>query len=257
MIYLVFSFDDGLLDFKENALPILRKYGFRATVNVISGFVDNSIVTDFSYLSVKDIVFLNRNGFEIANHTNSHMKHASFEELLDCNSKINEWCNEDMVRGVAMPKYAKPSESAYRYIKLYKPPYITYQVSKYPVFLNLIRRIIYKIKFLKRKTTLSKYQYNNQIMMYKRNSTFFYRVEVGINVDPEILFQSLESVKNNYCITLCLHSIADDVSKTDYPKGAWTPEQFDLFCNLVKQNNQIKVVTQLEACSPMSRKVKK
>ena len=39
MKYIVFSFDNGLIDFKNNALPILMKYGFKATINVIKGIL--------------------------------------------------------------------------------------------------------------------------------------------------------------------------------------------------------------------------
>ena len=126
MRYIVFSFDDGLADFKDNALPILNKYGFKCTINVISGFSDGTITTDFNYLSVDDIIELNNNGFDIANHTNSHLKGGSFDELLLCNQKINQWCGKQGVVGIAMPKYEKPNQSAINFVKQLNPPYITY-----------------------------------------------------------------------------------------------------------------------------------
>lgn len=255
MINLVLSFDDGLLDFKEFALPILRKHGFKATINVISGFSDKTIQTSYKYLDKNDVVELYNDGFEIANHTNSHMKYASYDELDQCNKKINQWCNSSTVLGIAMPKYAKPSQSAEEFINKFSPPYITYEVSKFPFFLNIFRRIIFKIKLLLRKTTLNQYRYTNQIKMYKKYSKFFYRIEVGAKTNPILLYESLKSVKNNHCLTLCFHSVSDDPNSSDYPKGAWTPESFDRFLNLVKNDKRIRIITQIEACMPTIRGV--
>ena len=135
--FVVFSFDDGLIDFKNNALPILDLYGFKASVNIISGFSDKSIVPHYRCLTIDDIKLLYLSGHEIANHTNSHKKHGSYEELDICNNKINNWCNHDKIVGIVMPKYAKPSKSSYKFIKKKKPPYFTYEPRHFFSFLTI------------------------------------------------------------------------------------------------------------------------
>ena len=91
--------------------------------------------------------------------------------------------------------------------------------------------------------------------MYKKLSKFFYRIEVCEKTNPILLYESLKSVKSNHCLTLCFHSISDDPNSSDYLKGAWTPQRFDQFLNLVKNDKRIRVVTQIEACSPTARGV--
>ena len=82
MKYIVLSFDDSMLDFKLNALPLLNKYEFKACINTITGFVDKSISSETQYLSINDIVQLDKDGFEIAAHSNSHIKPISIKESM-------------------------------------------------------------------------------------------------------------------------------------------------------------------------------
>src|SRR6185312_674219 len=39
---LILSFDDGFLDFFENALPLLKKYGMPCNLNVVTNCLDNN-----------------------------------------------------------------------------------------------------------------------------------------------------------------------------------------------------------------------
>lgn len=63
----VITFDDGYLDNYRNALPILQKYGMRATVFIIAGQVGQP-----EYLSWDDIIRLQQQGTEIGSHTVHH-----------------------------------------------------------------------------------------------------------------------------------------------------------------------------------------
>ena len=249
MKYVVLSFDDGLIDFKNNALPILIKYGLKATINVISGYSDLSVSTDYGYLSVDDIKILNKSGFEIANHTNSHIKYGSYEELEQCNKKINKWCETDTVLGIAMPKYAKPSESANQFIEAFNPPYVTYESQKVVSLNNIFRRLIWKLKSTLKKNDLNISSYAIQRKVYKKgHATFFRRIEVGKDTDPILLYDSLKTIRDNWCITLCFHSVTNNVDETPYPKGSCTILQFEKICKLIGSNSQFAVVTQIDAC---------
>ena len=47
MRYVILSFDDGRRDFFTNALPVLRKYQLKATLNVVSDFVGHAGLSVF------------------------------------------------------------------------------------------------------------------------------------------------------------------------------------------------------------------
>lgn len=250
MKYIVFSFDDGLLDFKLVALPILNKYNFKATLNIISGFVDKTVPYKGEYLGVEDISYLFANGFEIANHTDSHLKHGSFEEFFKCNQKINEWCGtSNVIYGIAMPKYSKPTNDSIRYLKQYNPPYITYEVQKELSTRNFLRRFRYKILSIVNKNKVAKLSYAIQRKTYKiHSSTCFRRIEVGKDIDCRVLFEALKSIKDGWCITLCFHSISNDYMSTTYPKGCLSINQFSLLLDLLYNDKNFMVKTQLEVC---------
>lgn len=249
MKYIVFSFDDGLIDFKTNALEILNHYNAKATINVISGFSDLSIQTNYKYLSVEDIKSLYEQGFEIANHTDLHIKHGSYEELMTCNNKINIWCGTSRILGIVMPKYAKPNDSATTFIKDYKPPYVTYERQKIVSLNNFIKRFWWKIKSIISKTDLNLLTYSIQRKAYRKGrDKNFKRFEVGFDIEPESLYKSLKTIPNGFCVTLCFHSVVNDVDSTPYPKGSCTIQQFENICKLICRDKELQVVTQIEAC---------
>ncbi|MBU2595377.1 polysaccharide deacetylase family protein [Patescibacteria group bacterium] len=64
----VLTFDDGYKDVVDNALPVLKEYGFRGVVFVI---VDN--VGKPGYLSFDDLALLKNEGWEIGSHSLTHL----------------------------------------------------------------------------------------------------------------------------------------------------------------------------------------
>lgn len=61
------TFDDGYVDNYTNAYPILKEFGFSATVFMISGALDSS-----GFLSTSQIQDLAANGWTIGAHTKNH-----------------------------------------------------------------------------------------------------------------------------------------------------------------------------------------
>ncbi len=95
----VLTFDDGYRDFYENAWPLLRSYGFHATVFVITGFLDTP-----RYLTWDMVRELDRSGLvEIGGHTVHHvdLTQASdkdlVQELTDCQRALSEALGHSVV----------------------------------------------------------------------------------------------------------------------------------------------------------------
>ncbi len=77
--FVMFSFDDAYVDIFENALPILKKYGFGAIIFVPAGLVGEYNKWDYHVVKVKkqiaswsDIEYALKEGFEIGSHTITH-----------------------------------------------------------------------------------------------------------------------------------------------------------------------------------------
>ena len=72
------TFDDGYQDNYLKAAPILRKYGFTATVFMISGDID--AVPE--YLTKNELVELTKDGWQIESHTVNHLYLTSLSKEL-------------------------------------------------------------------------------------------------------------------------------------------------------------------------------
>ena len=68
------TFDDGYEDNYTNAFSILKKYNFKATIFVITGFVDK----DKQFLSSNQLKEMQNNGIDIESHTYLHDKLGTY-----------------------------------------------------------------------------------------------------------------------------------------------------------------------------------
>ena len=119
------TFDDGFKDNFENALPVLKKYGFPATLFVVSGLIGKTNtwmlekkMPERELISYEEIQAMAKNKIEIGSHTVSHADMTSIgpEELSEEVRKSKEDIESETgipVRFFAYP-YGRLNESARR-----------------------------------------------------------------------------------------------------------------------------------------------
>jgi peptidoglycan/xylan/chitin deacetylase (PgdA/CDA1 family) len=82
----VLTFDDGFVDNYENALPILKKFGFSPTVFVVVKRVEDG---NQYYLSWQEMRELAQNNFILGSHTLNHQK-LSFLDTMTIKHELRE-----------------------------------------------------------------------------------------------------------------------------------------------------------------------
>jgi peptidoglycan/xylan/chitin deacetylase (PgdA/CDA1 family) len=71
---LMIHFDDGILNNATIAAPLLQKYGFTGWFQVITDYLDNPAVTDYSTMSWEQAKDLMQNGHEVCSHSCTHKR---------------------------------------------------------------------------------------------------------------------------------------------------------------------------------------
>jgi peptidoglycan/xylan/chitin deacetylase (PgdA/CDA1 family) len=100
-------FDDGWQSQWENAIPVLDRYGFKASFAIITGYVDDKLP---AYMSWSEIVKLAKNGEDIVSHSYSHQPLATLD-----NASINYQLSQSKAdlnrKGISSPVFVYPSGS--------------------------------------------------------------------------------------------------------------------------------------------------
>lgn len=110
--YVVLTFDDGYANNLEYATPILHKYGYKATIFMITGFVNNE-----DFLTAGQLKTMRIMGWEIGSHSDTHLlmgeqKRSKIEWEAFISKQYLEYSTRQMVNFVAYPFGSFTKETA-------------------------------------------------------------------------------------------------------------------------------------------------
>lgn len=246
-INIVLSFDDGLIDFKENALPVLERFGIKGTINIVSGFLDGSINNGYVHLTIDDIKMIKQMGHEIAVHSNSHTKNSTIEDFILCRNKLNKIFGDDSY-GVVIP-YSRivPKQLVKDFREsgfLYLCDYGKKECRK-PLYAKIARVIYHFYRNKHFRIFLDGYSYVYNRSDFNKFFPCFFRLPASRDNRPKDIIRFLKKVKNDSYIVIMLHSIINDKDTAcEWPYGAWTIDEFNYFLSVLTKKKGIRFFTQ-------------
>lgn len=247
--YIVFSFDDGRRSQCEVAYKVLQKYGMKATINVVTEFVENS--SEFDSIGTQSVSWnelqemCTVGGWEIANHGATHKN--TVEDIR------NWFLHEEVVKngwnkqcGFASPGSALTDENSGNVQKLMKNEDILYIRSGkqtrregivYVAF-TLLNRLVHGKRI---------FRLLNRDCILTENKEIIKAIGItAYDTDNQVKY-FLKKLKDNECVILMFHSIlpsTDIKDAKDY--WYWEKEKLESLCEFIRQDDSYKVVTTKE-----------
>lgn len=247
-LYISLSFDDGRVDNYINVLPILEKYRLKATIHIISGYIDgtyhNKLASSPGPCSINQLLEMKEKGFEISLHGDMHITEK--DDYNTCVKKLKEWKLIENKYGFSIP-HSDETKLTNDFIKNLKTTETKYiRTGKNLKKIN----IKYKLLYLLSVAFSSKYFFNlyNDINVNKINeinSMLLHSIVVKKNTKWKMIKNLIDKRKNkSEWIILMFHSVLEEkdplYNESDW---AWSIENFERLCEyLFKLQNRNEIV---------------
>ena len=250
MKYVVLSFDDARKDFYINALPILKKYRLKATLNVITEYVGKNDLTVFASgnhvcMSYDEIIEANNYGIEIASHSADHTN--NIEKVRE---SLN-WLKENIKEG----EYGFASPGSV----IYSGNYSTYRNlltehdCAYIRSGTVLRRegfiqiLLYVLSKYSRLPFFYKLLNKRNILSTEKKYDYYPSITCNADTSAKQIISVIKSLKENQACILMFHSILYN-NDPGYGKDKWynTIEDFENICRVVMEEPDLSVVTNME-----------
>lgn len=221
---IIFSFDDALLDFYTNVFPILKKYGVKATLNVITGFSDKTVPSDYRCCSIEQLKEMSDYGIEIANHSDDHVFPEPLEGYDLAQKKLQKWFPDIQVCGVATPFTQQVPTGFFEWCIDNGIKYVRLGDCA-PT--RKIQRFIIKSQLISHRRI---YCINNSHYSKKNKVKVIYSFPIMANKSADEYKSIIELCSFNPRVTLMFHSLVksgDKCNECQYPEGAWTINKFE------------------------------
>ena len=112
----IITFDDGYKDLIENALPLLKKYNFKATCLIVTNLIGksnmwdehNNDIKDKELMNLSDIDFWLKNGMNIGSHSKNHKKLTLLNQKDAKDEIINSKTELESLTGTSINSFCYP-----------------------------------------------------------------------------------------------------------------------------------------------------
>ena len=250
---IVFSFDDGREDTYGNAVSILKKYGYRATVNIATDYLLNpSQYTGGSFknhkpMTVAQVIELYKDGFEIAGHGNKHKNETA--DILEGIELLGKWGIDVHDIGFASP-YSFLTRSNLSSIQCEKD--VSYIRSGIQVRRN---GILYSALYYLQEKCSSKllfYLLNKAaIITGPADDHFYIGVTITNKTTAEQLTYLIGKMPENSGIVLIFHSVEQYKGNPD--RWSWKMNNLEKLCSFLRDKEKFEVLTMHDYVKKMQR----
>ena len=244
----VLSFDDGREDTYTNAWPILKQYGLRGTINVVTDFIRHpERYQEFSSggnraMTAEQLAECQREGMELACHGSTHQN--TVEDVLKNIAELREMGLSVENIGFASPHSELTMENSAAIRALVEQGTLSYirtgiQVRReglpYACLTALERRTHSRGLF---------YQLNRKNILPPTPGTFLRSVAVTRYTTLEQLRYLISRMKDGESVILMFHSIRHP-GEPGYGADAWYWDagRFDALCAFLKRTDGVFVRT--------------
>lgn len=252
----ILSFDDGRKDNIDVAEKVLKKYELKATFNITTGYLDDTIRGSERpcrnpALTINDVMELNKNElFEIAGHGQNHLNDV--EDWQEGIEKLKQWLGEhwgEQGIGVASPHCGITEQSIMEKSEIIKSNNIAYVRIGLKNQNSLIQKIVSKLAILTHSNVMF-YASIKKSLQVVGTSMCVYSIPVLHNLTVEqIKYAIMKAETQKLDCVFMFHSIV--LSKDQYYSDLWSwdAEKFDELCKWLKReqsDKKIQVVTTIE-----------
>ena len=246
MKYIVLSFDDGKKDFFTNTLPILKKHGIPAVLNVVSNFANNPR-HEGVFVTWDEIKICKDSGVEIANHSANHSNET--DQIILGKEQICSHLGFSDAIGFASPYSTICKDNLHIYQPLIDSGCIKYirsgnKVKRDGKF-HIVLYVVYKCT--KNKKIFLWYNRRNFIKLNDSLPAVFPSITSNNENSLRHIIYCIEKMPDNSAVIINFHCIVKSPDEgVDIGKWYNDTDEFEQFCSYLSQNNNISVITNNE-----------
>ena len=246
MKYVVLSFDDGKKDFFTNTLPILKKHGIPAVLNVVSNFANRS-ESEGIFVTWEEIRICKDSGVEIANHSANHSNER--EQIIHGKEEICAHLGCSGAIGFASPNSALYKGNLPLYQDLIDSNCIKYIRSGNQVKrdgkLHILLYLLYK--FTKSKKVFFWYNKRNFLPLNSGLPTILPSITSSSDNSLEHIIYCIEKMPDHSAAIINFHCILKSVNEgVDVGKWFNDTDEFDQLCAYLSKKEGLSVITNEE-----------
>lgn len=243
----VLSFDDGRKDFYENVFPLLKKYFVKATLNVVTGYTDETIKSDYQTCNFNELKEMSDSKLvEIGLHGDAHLRHQTIEDLDSSLYKISKNFGELDAYSLALPFNQSPSLNIKKWcteksIKVLRSGMVP---TKRSIFLIVSKIFGKKINFEKKSKLIIK---KNRNGTHSKKLKIFYSIPIENERNVDEYLNIFKYTKQSDVVIFMFHSIyTENDNNVHFKKGAWDVLKFERLISCLKNNLDVEIVFQKE-----------